>query len=277
VACILLLGMTVDDVCATIEQLKSQFKGIRNTTEETLDDAGVSVKEVTRTLMSIPAAKKTSHQHLKLFLRESNKEFFRSESIPELFGLVDLHWSYLEYHLLEHLIKEFSLKYLQSSMGSFKCHIQCFMEETPLTLFWEADEDKDTPHSKPEFTTSVTKHKRPPTVTLMDVEHFRRAFIGKYCLHECAMMLKAAKPGSVLITWSIPQSIVHYLMEEIQSTGTEFFQQNGILQLVLDGQCIYTVESTGQVLYGTLLGEILYLQSLPIQTEVLFMSTNTTS
>jgi len=133
-------------------------------------------------------------------------------------------------------------------MGSYKCHLQQFMEKTPLTLFWEADEDKDTPHSKPEFTTMVTKHKWSPTVTLMDVEHFRRAFVSKYCLHECAMMLKAAKPGSVHITWFLPQSIVHYLMEEIKSTGTEFFQLHNVIQLVLDGQCIYTAEHAEEVL-----------------------------
>lgn len=243
----LLLGMTVDDVRATIEQLKNQFKIMRNTTEEALDDGGVSVKEVAKALMSIPAAKKKSHEHLKLFLRESNKEFFRSDSVPELFGLVDLHWSYLEYHLLEHLIKEFSLMYLHSSVESYKGHLQHFMEETPLILFWEADEDKDIPHPKPEFTTMVTKHKWPPTITLMAVENFRRAFVGKYHLHECAMMLKAAMPGSVHITWIIPQCIVHYLMEEIQSTGTDFFQQNDIVQLVLDEQCVYMEEQVGEL------------------------------
>ena len=243
----LLLGMSVEEVCSTIKQLKSQFETLRDATEETLDNAGVSVKKVRRALMSIPAAKKMSHQHLKLFLRESNKEFFRSESIPELFGLVDLHWSYLEYYLLEHLIKLFSLKSLQPKMDSFKCSLLHFMEETPLTLFWEADDDKDIPFVKPEFTTMVTEHKWPPTITLMAVEMFRRAFVGKYCLHECAMMLKAAKPGSVHITWIIPQSIVHYLMKEIQSTGVEFFQQNDIVNLMLDGQFIYTTEHRKEV------------------------------
>lgn len=243
----LLLGTTVNDVRTTIKQLRNQFKVMRNATEEALEKARIGMKEVASALMSIPAAKKKSHQHLKLFLRESNKAFFKSESIPELFGLVDLHWSYLEYHLLEYLIQEFVHKCLQSQMELYKHHLYRFMENTPLTLFWEADEDKEIPHIKPEFATMVTEHNWPPTVTLMDVERFRRAFVSEYCLHECAMMLQAARPGSVHITWFIPQSIMHYLMEEIQSSRAEFFQESGIIQLELDGQCIYTAESTTQV------------------------------
>ena len=46
----------------------------------------------------------------KIFLEENNKAFFERNNNWELFGLLNIYWSYLAYDLLDQLIEELTLQ-----------------------------------------------------------------------------------------------------------------------------------------------------------------------
>ena len=57
----------------------------------------------------------------------------------------------------------------------------------------------------------VAEFNWPDDVTLEVVEQFRQEYAYHYNLRECAMLLAVVLPGSFIVTWFIPESIVEKL------------------------------------------------------------------
>ena len=180
------------------------------------------------TLSSLNAVYMAEH---KAFLNQKAQKMNRCKSHWELFGQLNLYWNYLSYQLLDHLIKEVSLKHqyftdlegttveqcfrdVKSLMNSYKRDMKRFREHTPLKLFCQANEGTiDDP--PPGFRKMVAKFNWPITTTLEDVEKFRQLYVRHYNLRDCSMMLNSIRPGTFTVTWFVPLSIIELLKKEI--------------------------------------------------------------
>ena len=52
-------------------------------------------------------------------------------------------------------------------------------------------------------------------VMLEDVEQFRQEYASHYGLHEFAMMVAQVRPGSFIVTWFVPESVVEKLKGKV--------------------------------------------------------------
>ncbi|CAI8036815.1 TNF receptor-associated factor 4 [Geodia barretti] len=92
--------------------------------------------------------------------------------------------------------------------------MQRFRQNTPLALFCQCQKRRRRKPSE-EFKEIVAEFDWPHEVTLEVVEQFRQEFAYHYKLRDCAMLLAKVLPGSFIITWFIPESIVKKLSEDI--------------------------------------------------------------
>ena len=78
----------------------------------------------------------------------------------------------------------------------------------------------------------------PAEVMLDDVEQFRQEYAYHYSLRECAMMLAEVRPGSFVVTWFIPESIVEKLRIKVPRA---VLKKYAVTELKIAGRCVYHV------------------------------------
>ena len=224
--------MTSKDVKKKITQLEKRFKKLKKATRVCLERRKIPIKQIVDALTELPADDKDEH---KLFLKRHLAALYNKSDHCELFGNLNvLNWNYLSYHLLEHLIKEFDLE-VKNDMEAYKTATQQFREETLLTLFCQTQTKR---HIKPSqgFQEMVAEFHWPDTVTLEVVEQFRQEYAYHYGLRECAMMIAEVRPGSFVITWLIPESIVGKLKVKIPRN---ILSKHSVTKLEISGACVY--------------------------------------
>ena len=177
--------MTVQFVQAKIKQFEKRFNALRKSTREYLERLGVPVKRVADALTSLPPDDVDEH---KLFLRDNLSALFQAPDHSELFGIMNIHWNYQNYQLLDHLIREFDLEGVKGEMKTYKEDLQQFRKKTPLKLFCQSQKKKRI-KLPPDFHELVAEFNWPDNVTLEVVEEFRQEYADHYSLQECAMML----------------------------------------------------------------------------------------
>ena len=86
------------------------------------------------------------------------------------------------------------------------------------------------------FKKMVAEFDWPDNVTLEDVEQFRQEYASHYNLRQCAMMTAQVRPGSFIITWFIPQSVVEKLKTKVPRV---ILKQHSATRLEIAGVCVY--------------------------------------
>ena len=219
-------------VQADISRLEYHFDSLRTATRQKLEKAGVSVTSLLDRLYYLPTAKRD--QHREFFLRY-DKTFAECKSIEGVFRNLNMYWNYMNIGILEHLIKKFSLECLYTQLKVYEEELEYFMERTTLTEYYEVEADKQKIKPPDGFIELVSEHNWEQPIYLKDVDEFRREVARKYDLHTCAVILVSMDIGSVVITMMVPESVVAM----VNSTGTEFFKEHGIVHLQLNGTCVY--------------------------------------
>ena len=183
------------DVDSSVETLKGEIKGlhrwfnrVKESTTKCLEKCQIAVMTVVYFLTSI-----LSVDEHKKYLEEKHKVLRRCEDHLELFGELHSHWNYLSPDLLDQLIEELILKdgafeSVGGEMAEYKREIHEFRKRTTLKLFCLVDPYTEE-NPPPDFKKMVTEHKWPSTITLEDVEEFRKKFIKSFNLIECATMV----------------------------------------------------------------------------------------
>ena len=223
------------EVQAKIQKFEQRFNDLKKYTQKGLESRRIDVKAVVTSFTNLPADDKEEH---KVFLEKHIHDLFQAESHEKLFALINIHyWNYLAYHLLEHLIKEFSVEEVKGEMKTYKSDLEQFMRDTPLEVFCETQKRKilNVPEG---FEKLVVKFTWPKDqkVTLEKVEEYRQQYAYHYNLREFAMMLITVQPGSFTAVWYIPESIVQRLKKEMPQC---ILSKYAVTELEIAGACVY--------------------------------------
>ena len=218
----------------SIEEFEDRFKHLKKSTQKCLISRGThaGVKIVAEYLTDLSADDMPDH---KVFLEGKIHILFSARDHHELFSIMNLHWDYLSYHLLHHLIVKFVDDEVKCKMAVYGVELKHFMKVAPLKVFCEAHKKRR--QKLPEdFAEMVCMFKWPDNVTLEVVENFREEYASEYKLRDCAMMLNSLSIGSVIITWFIHISIVDRLTSKVPQ---ELFMKFNVVQLEIAGKCVY--------------------------------------
>ena len=163
-----------------IEGFRRRFKSLKHSVIKCLEKCCIAVMTVVYMLTEIRAVE----QH-KVFLQERLKSLRQCEDHWELFSLLNLYWNYLSPDLLDQLLEEIikeksSFEAIGKEMEKYKIDLQKFRQRTTLKLFCQADTTSTEYDPPPGFRMIVIKHNWPDTVTLEDVERFRRRYMPRH-------------------------------------------------------------------------------------------------
>ncbi|CAI8016700.1 hypothetical protein GBAR_LOCUS10228 [Geodia barretti] len=225
-----------DEVKQMISELDSKFDTLKNSIRECLEKRGVQVKRVADILTSLSA---DEDEHHKMFLESHVSVLFKAANVAELFGTMNFHWNYLSPPPLDHLVHKFNLVEVKSQLEAYNSDLLQFRMKTLLTLFCQTQRKKRIRLS-PDFHEVVAEFEWTENVTLEDVEQFRQEYASHYNLRECAMMIAEVRPGSFIVTWYVPKSVVEKLKTKVPRP---ILKQHGVQKLQIAGVCVYRIVS----------------------------------
>ena len=200
-----------------------------------------------------------------------------AKSLDEIFRALAKYglWDYLNYSLLQSIIKEFARddKELNDMMEQYQqdltghilaLRIQTYLDATPIaTPIATSDNDNSADEIIPlqqkhelfvkltaKCKVNVTDH------TLSYVIDLWQLLAKQFALPQPAMIFHKVAKGCISITWLIPANLVKYVTQMAQESANKFAEEN-VLRVTLEEQCIYSLETklvTGLVTDPTLLG-----------------------
>ena len=225
-----------------IERLQDVFREIVDETSGIILGEGMSVSNFKSKLTNLSVQDRERH---KKFLREVCKQATLDDILFEL----KMYWDFLNYTLLEHLVKTFGDEELIASMEDYIKMLKEFRSKTRLCDFV-----KHFVHVKRELERKelkIKKDKNWEDCTLEELENWRENITQKLFpdLPSFILELQAIDEGCVSITWGIPTVFAKALIEKKKTIDMRFCKEHEILSMYVDGVELYP---TGESAHYTL-------------------------
>ena len=172
------------------------------------------------TLTTLPLSNKFKRLS---FLSKWKPAIENAKSVPEIFYLLECHWNYGDYALLERLVQEFGDSALQSEMGEYVVALERFEKGTTIQDFSRAKPgDRDAPY---DFSKAVLKlNKDPSKCTLYEVRQLVESLATSACLDQYVMFLSGHSCGSVIIKLAFPQVVLDLIISALNKAFRETHQ-----------------------------------------------------
>ena len=185
-------------------------------------------------LVLLDVSRKHEHQE---FINNHLMNFHQKMTFTDLWARLGNYWDFLNFDLLEHIINKFGSARLKHKMKSYKRDLQSFRKSTRLCDFiscWPVRGQTPPETELREFVAKVGHHW--DNCTLEDLEKLKGVITHKFFLPEFVLRLRELKEGCITIIWLIPVPFVKVLQEAIESTNSEFFLEQNIETITIDGQ-----------------------------------------
>ena len=236
-----------------IRIMDDKFDQLVDKVQDGIVEQNIPLQRLKRCITRLPVSIK--YQHVA-FVKENLKAIINSESMEEIFGVINLYCDFLNYTLLEHIVSKFGNSDTKAAMAKYFCELVAFRKTTKLSDFishWPC-----TGKVPPDMSKLVTKIEKEmekdwSNCTLEDVEEFRTTLTQKFLLPSFTILLKDAEEGCISLTWVIPSSIVKLLSKDIHNTKLDWFKEHHIVRLAIDGQDLY---SSATFTYSTFLRKL---------------------
>ena len=216
-----------------VEWFESRFYDLRTSALTEVKD--IPVARFRQTLMTLPNAISKEHE---TFIIDKYSVFMEAESVEYIFAYLNFYLSFIDFSLLEHIIKHFGSHGLQQKMKLYSKDMEMFRTETSVADI--------IPHlsGRPEPPPHFARLKRkldfdPKTCTLEDLEQHRKEFGSEFSLSKFALFLVEIGEGSLVEVYLIPSDIVPALKDLVQKKSLTFFLNLEILKLSVNEECLY--------------------------------------
>lgn len=236
-----------EQVRSRIRLLKDCFEWLRNGTLERLEQKTISVKVLCTKVSLLNCL--AVDESIVMFLDSKMVLLSASPNIDHVFFYLNHFWSYLSYHLLEHLIGEFSLDDLEKRMKEFKGEIEIFKIETPLRVF-ATIEGIVKPRVPEGFEKLTSHHEFSRDCSLKQIDTVRSELDNKYKFEKCALILYNILANCIKIVWLIPKSASQHVIKMTSTIKKETFREIMLTKLELNGKPIYVDDLTSKVRYA---------------------------
>ena len=211
----------VQKVAHEASQLQDQFVRVLTHTEIAFSEKAAGfLSRLQITLTKLPLSNK--FQRL-CFLENMRQEIKSAKSVPEIFELLESHWNYGDYALLQRLVQEFGDGTLQSEMGEYVAALERFEKGTTIQDFSRAKPgDRDAPY---DFSKAVLQlNKDPSKCTLYEVRQLVESLAMSACLDQYVMFLSGHSSRSVIIELAFPQVALDLIISALNKAFRETHQ-----------------------------------------------------
>ena len=234
------IGICHDNIFTSIEikKLEKQFSSLqkRFLSEMLLNDA-VTPQALLLSLTILPIELQAEY---KKFVEENLPIFLQAGCISMIFPRLSLHFTFIDYGLLAHLIEELGSDQLQEDMSAYVKVVQVFLDETTVQQLmdhWPGRRDKP-PHFE-ELIAIIGED--PSTYTLRKLDNLRKEVCSETRLSEIVLVLiRIGRKRSYTLSWVVPSIFVPQLKSVISSLRN-FFQRKHIISVTVGRQRLYSI------------------------------------
>ena len=228
-------------ISGRIDQLEQMYAGLVSRTQTAVEKQSPGVKEFRQKITLLPSLVK---EELQKYLKEMLPDLYRAETIEAIFGCLNLLWNYLNFGLLQHIIKVYGDGELKQQMEEYTTAVEIFREETPLHLFLSVQPKRrhlEVPGSlRSNLKEVMFKHNNFTFDSLLsEVESYRQKLACEFSLPDFAIILEQIERGSVSTVWLVPPSVSAKMKEHVQRKHFAFLQEHKIIQMKIDGTIVY--------------------------------------
>ena len=225
--------------------MQISFENIQSDMLNLLEEKGIGYKKFKRAVKTYPGRVQVE------YLQET-------KDLDDIFGLWNENfvWSFLDVTLLKHLVNRFGSDELKDTMRQYTKQLTEFRKRTTVYNLIKVWPSIKPPHNYDKCEEVVaTLRENPEICTLEKLDALRKHACDKlkgYDLSEAALVL--FRVGSGNITWIAHKNIVPRFKEEFNeciATG-EFFNENSISKVKLDGRVFMPKEGVGYYIHTTL-------------------------
>ena len=219
---------------AGTEKLEDKFSDMADRTLDIINEKKVTVQLFKNRLMNLNVRSKEQH---KEFLDGNIFSGMSAEStVEDMWYKLSDYWNFLNYTLLEHLIKKFGDKDLLKDMEAYKKRLKIFRSKTRLCDFVKLHRGIGKCDEKQIKSLNVKFDENWETCTLQDMENWKESLTQKLLLPSFTVKPEDIGTGCVSITWAIPAMFATSLVEKLKTLDmTDFYKEHKIMSLIFDG------------------------------------------
>ena len=208
--------------------------------EELKDDVYESVKAeaVDKFKFKLTSFKVKDREHHMEYVKKS---IDKKETILDIWVALNDYLNFLNYEILQHILRKFKNDGLQKRMDEYTVKIGTFFRLTRLCDFFECwpVRGQKPPVDRLLKFVQVESRKDWETCTLEDLHNLKGSLATKLFLPNFIFILEKASKGSLTITFSIPPSLVAQLQHVIKNTELKVFVEMDIETITVDSVVCY--------------------------------------
>ena len=216
------------------QDLEDEFNDISIRTYDKIEK-DYTVNQFKARLITLPIKCKEEHED---FFQQIENELEKESTINSIWIKLSKYWNFMNYTLLENLIRNIGDRSLKQNMKSYLSSLETFRRNTRLCDFAEhcpAVESRPSEADLKEFVLHLKLDWE--TCTLEQLEELKGHIIRKFLLPSFALILKKVSHGSLIVTWLLPAQIASTLVQDLENTDNKgFFKEHKIECMTIDGK-----------------------------------------
>ena len=199
-------------------------------------DKKVTTEVLLESLTMLPLELQTEYG---AYLEEKLPVLEELGTVSKIFSRLSLHFTFLDYTLIKHLVDEFGSEHLNEDMSAYDREIVMFLDETTITQL--QDHWPGRLELPPHFDRlQMMIDKDPGKCSLRLVNDLRRRFCSETHLSEIVFVLIGIrKANSFIIVFMVPSVLAPRLVESVGGVDDSFYQRECIISISLNQQQLY--------------------------------------
>ena len=161
------------------------------------------------------------------------------ETVSRIYQQLSLQIAFLDYALLQHLIKDFGSEQLKQDMSSYDREIQVFLDETTIVEVQDhLPGRQELPPHFDKLQMWIDKH--PGKYSLRMVNNLRKRFCSETQLSEIVFVLIGiGKVNSFILVFMVPSILGPMIVDRIRRVDNSFYQRECVFSILLNQQQLY--------------------------------------
>ena len=231
------------DIASKIENLEDQFNSLRTRiVNELLANPDITVQTLLPNLRGLPLSLRKEYESSIL----NRMHRMRTETqVYELFIHLNPLTSFIDYQLIEYVIKTFGSDTLKRDMRSYCSEMIVFMKETTIKQLINHLPGQFETEIPPKFSLIEAKiGENASECTLEQLNVIRKRYCSEVQLSEIIFHLVAVVESNfIIVRWLVPSAIVDDIVKSTRNIDQSFYQAYKITSLTLDGMWLFLNEA----------------------------------
>ena len=225
-------------VGSTIKDLEKRFSSLQSRLSSELSSKEtVTTDSLLDSLTQLPIALRNEYRSI---IKENLHTLQNMDSIRKIFHHLNFHFTFIDYHLLNHLIEIHGSSRLKGEMSQYIDDVERFFDQTTveqLIDIWPGEREAS-PHMK-ELIALIDED--PSTYTLRRLNDLRKKLCNVVKLSETVLtFIGVGRKSSFILSLMIPSILLPEVKSVISSLSI-FYQKEHIISIIVDKKTLFSI------------------------------------